>query len=153
MRGAPLRIIVGVDGSKDSNAAVEEVARRSWPSETVVRIVTALDSVPASVTRITTLAFDADAYEMSTEEHQAMRSAAAAAMAQLHRSNIRVDCDVESGSAVELVLTNAQDWGADAIFVGAQGHSFMERVLLGSVSASIAMRAACAVEVVRRTEE
>ena len=43
----------------------------------------------------------------------------------------------------------ASRWEADAIFLGAKGHSALQRFLLGSVSAAVAARALCSVEVVR----
>ena len=38
---------------------------------------------------------------------------------------------------------------AECIFIGAKGHRFSERFLLGSVSSAIAARARCSVEVIR----
>ena len=44
----------------------------------------------------------------------------------------------------------AEEWGADCIFVGSTGFSNrFERFVLGSVSAAVAARAHCSVEVVR----
>ncbi len=39
----PIRILIGVDGSLDSQSAVDAVAGRSWPGKTSVRLVTAFD--------------------------------------------------------------------------------------------------------------
>jgi len=45
----------------------------------------------------------------------------------------------------------AEEWGADCIFVGSTGFSNrFERFVLGSVSAAVAARAHCSVEVVRQ---
>ena len=41
--GRPLRLIVGFDGSTDAQAAVFEVASRSWPKDTEIRVVTPVD--------------------------------------------------------------------------------------------------------------
>src|SRR6185312_14962993 len=56
---------------------------------------------------------------------------------------------VERGDPKKLLVEEARRWKADAIFVGAKGHSRLERFLIGSVSAAIAARAPCTVEVVR----
>jgi nucleotide-binding universal stress UspA family protein len=47
------------------------------------------------------------------------------------------------------LVEDAEQWGADAIFVGARGIGLLERFLLGSVSAAVAARAGCSVEIVR----
>src|SRR5687768_214226 len=39
----PLRIMIGMDTSDDSAAAISAVAQRTWPRETIVHLVTALD--------------------------------------------------------------------------------------------------------------
>jgi nucleotide-binding universal stress UspA family protein len=56
---------------------------------------------------------------------------------------------VEEGDPKRFLVEEAERWKADCIFVGAKGHSGLERFLLGSVSAAVATRAHCSVEVVR----
>jgi nucleotide-binding universal stress UspA family protein len=40
----PVRLLIGVDGSPDAEAAVRAVAAREWPAGSAVRLVTALDA-------------------------------------------------------------------------------------------------------------
>ncbi len=56
---------------------------------------------------------------------------------------------VEEGDAKHVLIAEAARWKADCIFVGTAGHSRLGRFLLGSVSATVAARAACSVELVR----
>ncbi|MBO0799053.1 MAG: universal stress protein, partial [Blastocatellia bacterium] len=49
-----------------------------------------------------------------------------------------------------LLVSEAESWGADCVFVGARGLGRAGRFLIGSVSSSVAARAHCSVEVVRR---
>ena len=44
----PARIIVGVDGSEEADAAVEEIASRNWPDGSEVRIVNSAWTIPAA---------------------------------------------------------------------------------------------------------
>ncbi|MBK9709453.1 MAG: universal stress protein [Acidobacteria bacterium] len=53
------------------------------------------------------------------------------------------------GDPKSVLLDEAEKWGADCIFVGAAGMSAIDRLLLGSISAAVATRAECSVEVVR----
>jgi nucleotide-binding universal stress UspA family protein len=56
-----------------------------------------------------------------------------------------------SGSVVSCILNQAKTDKVDLIAIGAKGHSAIRRVLLGSVSDSVATQAGCSVVVVRPT--
>jgi nucleotide-binding universal stress UspA family protein len=56
---------------------------------------------------------------------------------------------VKEENPKKLLLSEAEDWNADCIFVGARGLSGFERFWLGSVSTAVVTRAHCSVEVVR----
>jgi nucleotide-binding universal stress UspA family protein len=58
---------------------------------------------------------------------------------------------VKEGNAKSVLVDEAKHLGIDSIFVGSTGFSNrLERFLLGSVSAAVANRAECSVEVVRK---
>ncbi len=131
---SPLRVIVAVDGSSDSWKAVEAVLRRDWLPETSVRLISAVEPLPYSVLLA----------ELPRAEELRERAAA-----QLKEKGLHVSTVVEFGRAKNVIVEEAEKWGADAIFIGAKGHRMLERVLLGSVSYAVAARAHCTVEVVR----
>ena len=57
---------------------------------------------------------------------------------------------VDSGDPKLVLVQRAEEFGADCIFTGATGFSNrIERFVLGSVSAAVAARGLCSVEVVR----
>ena len=131
---SPMRIIIGFDGSPDSLNAVESVLSRRWLPETSVRLVSAVESLPYSVLLA----------EMPKAEE--LREAAAA---KLKGQGLHVSTVVEFGRAKDVIIEEGEKWGADSIYIGAKGHRWMERILLGSVSYAVAARAHCPVEVVR----
>jgi nucleotide-binding universal stress UspA family protein len=53
------------------------------------------------------------------------------------------------GDAREIILDEAKNWGADLIALGSHGYRGIDRLMLGSVSESVAMHARCSVEVIR----
>ncbi|PKN59600.1 MAG: universal stress protein, partial [Deltaproteobacteria bacterium HGW-Deltaproteobacteria-11] len=57
------------------------------------------------------------------------------------------------GQPKEVILDEAENWGADLIIVGSRGHGAVRRFLLGSVSFAVALNAPCSVEIVRRPFE
>ena len=48
-----------------------------------------------------------------------------------------------------MLVDEARAWNADCVFLGAKGHGRIKRMIIGSVSAAVAARAHCSVEVVR----
>lgn len=63
-----------------------------------------------------------------------------------------IDMICRPGHPVKVVLGEAEDQDCDLIVLGAHGHSFLGRLLIGSVSDSIATHAKCSVLVVRPDE-
>lgn len=131
---SPLRLVVAIDGSPDSLNAVETLMNRQWLPDTAIRIVSAVESLPFSVLLS----------EMPKTE--GLRETAAA---KLKGRGLHVSTVVQFGRAKDVIIEEAEKWGADSIYIGAKGHRMMERVLLGSVSYAVAARAQCSVEVVR----
>jgi universal stress protein A len=69
---------------------------------------------------------------------------------KLRRAGLHAEILVRRGNPAEQILEEADTWGAECIFVGAQGTTGIDRLLLGSVSSAVSARARCSVEVVRR---
>ena len=53
------------------------------------------------------------------------------------------------GSPKQVIVEQAEQWGADLIVVGCHGFGPVKRFLLGSVSQAVAVHAPCSVEIVR----
>jgi nucleotide-binding universal stress UspA family protein len=53
------------------------------------------------------------------------------------------------GDAREILLDEARAWGVDLIILGSHGRNRLDRLVLGSVSESVALYANCSVEVIR----
>jgi len=69
---------------------------------------------------------------------------------RLRQSELKVLTEIRKGDPKRLLVEAAKEWGADCIFVGSIGFGNpFECFVLGSVSASVAARAPCSVEVVR----
>ncbi len=148
--GTPVRLVVGVDGSPESAAAVLEIARRIWPAISEVRLIAVNDPLtPTFVGR-----FIPPVEKMVEETNQAerewLKQILENSCAQLRQSGLKVSSEILEGDPKLALVEAAEAWGADCIFVGSLGFSNrFERFLLGSVSTAVAARAHCSVEVVR----
>jgi nucleotide-binding universal stress UspA family protein len=159
--GRPLRIFVGVDGSYESEMAVKTVAGRSWPKGTDIRLVLVLNPslangiASATATSETGAATASMAYESMDSDVDALDAMISkmleefASIAGDNPSGATVTTSLISGDPKRVLVEEAERWGADSIFVGSRGLNRLERLLLGSVSSAVAVRAHCPVEVVR----
>jgi len=138
--GAPVRILLALDGSLCSEAAVHAVANRMWPTGSEVRLITVVD--PSNVTTRSSVP-GGDGREWVEEFVQEARK-------KLRGLELLVSSKIEQGDPKRLIIVNAEEWGADCIFIGASCAQMpFERFLLGSVATAVVSRAHCSVEVVR----
>lgn len=141
----PLRVIIGIDGSKGSEEAVNLVASRHWPENSEARIVHACWRTPT----VTSEAMLNRIAGWIAEEHARVKVAIDAAVEKLRQAGLRNSVVAKEEEPKALLLNEAEGWNADCIFVGARGVGRVERLLTGSVSSAVAARAHCSVDVVR----
>lgn len=146
----PVRIVVGVDGSPASAAAVREVESRVWPPKSEIRVIAVNDPLtPTFVGQfIPPLAKTIE--ESNQADREWLRKILENSSERLRQSELKVVTEIREGDPKRVLVEGAEEWGADCIFVGSIGFGNpLERFVLGSVSAAVAARAHCSVEVVR----
>jgi nucleotide-binding universal stress UspA family protein len=143
----PVRIVIGVDGSILSEATVREVARRSWPANSEVKLIVVHDPVGGFLVEDYP---QLDDIELTNQGWAEKILANHAAILRDQRS-LEVTTEIIEGNPKRELVRTAEEWRADCIFVGSAGSSnTMGRFVLGSVAAAVASRAHCSVEVVRK---
>ena len=148
------RILIGVDGSPGAITAVRAVAKRHWTEGSEIRVIVADDVMRGNPVWLLVPPIKEFVEEVRTNERSQAEQFAIAAIGELREGlgsrNITVSSVVHTGDPKQVLVNHAQEFGADCIFTGATGFSSrLERVILGSVSAGVAARAHCSVEVVR----
>ena len=145
-----LKIIVGVDGSPGSTLAVRAVAARAWPRNTEVSVVVVYDPLIPTYVGEVSAPWAQMLEEDKREELAWAADIAKASIGLFEGTPVKVTHVLRQGDPKHELTRTAEEWGADCIFVGSTGFSNrIERFVLGSVSAAIAARAHCSVEVVR----
>jgi nucleotide-binding universal stress UspA family protein len=149
-----MKILLAVDGSECSNAAVRSVANRPWPPGTVVKVFSAVELPFVPTTETWALP---DSYYAELEKSQSEKAKAAIdnAVKTLRESQglvFEIVSDMHVGQAQSLIIDEAEKWGADLIVLGSHGYRGFKRFLLGSVSQAVAAHAKCSVEIVRSPE-
>lgn len=147
------RIVVGIDGSPESAAAlrwaVEEAKLRDARVEAVhvwnyIPMTTTADSglVPMSWT---------ESAEMVDATHDAAARAAAQEVEDVAGAGHDVTISLVQGDASEALLETAK--GADLLVVGNRGRGALKELLLGSTSGRVADHAPCPVVIVRAHDD
>jgi nucleotide-binding universal stress UspA family protein len=150
VKEAVVRVLLAIDGSAHSTAAVTEVAARVWPEGTLVRVLTVLHAA-------TPLMLDpgfviAAIHVEQTRElaRQAPKMLAAVSRRIRRRSpGVAVSTSIREGVPKDVIVEEAREWGADLIVMGSHGYGFAKRLMLGSVAAAVVASAPCSVQVVR----
>lgn len=146
-----MKILLAIDGSPCSDAAVEEVRRRPWPPQSEVKIITAVE-IPM-VIGIGVEPWPANYFEeLQKTARQAARSVIGNAMRKLSDASdkpLKISHDIIGGPPSQVIVEEAESWGADLIVMGSRGLGVWNRVLLGSVSSAVVHHAKCSVEIVR----
>ena len=147
--GAALRLLVAVDGSLPSMAAVRAVAERMWPAETVVAVVNVVE--PALRPGLSELPPE-DAAEI-LRQHEArldwLEAVGTAAHRQLKIPGLVPERHTLNGEPKHTLIEWAEHWNADCLFVGSAGLQHADAATLGTVASALAVRARCSVEIVR----
>lgn len=147
---APLRLLVGVDHSADSKAAIDAICNRKWPTGSEVGVLAVVDTVMA-LNPDETDPLAMKWIEVGEEKNwDQVREMFEPAAEKLRGAGLHTEVLIRRGNPADQILEEADTWGADCIFVGAKGTRGIDRLLLGSVSSAVSARAHCSVEVVRR---
>ena len=150
-----MRILLAVDGSSFSDAAISEVGSRPWPAATEIKIVTAFHVPITPSPEVWTISDEYyPALEQSAREQaQAIVDAAVAKLTGILHQPLSLRGEVLNGPARDVILEEADRWNADLIVMGSHGYGAWQRLLLGSVSQAVVSRASCCVEVVHRPRD
>ena len=144
-----MRILLAVDGSECSSAAIDAICSRPWPEKSEVRVLS-VAVPPATIEEPLLVGGSAYLTHFQEERKHAARIAARAAKLVRGRAPaLAVSSHSDAGSPSAAILDEAARWGANLIVVGSHGRGAAARFLLGSVSNTVALHAPCSVEIAR----
>lgn len=147
-----MKILLAVDGSACSDAAVETVISRVRPEGAEVRVLHAVEwlkEVPDSyrfgegpvsgrdILDLKKKCFD-DAGVMVNRVADRLRSA-----------GFSTSTSTPDDDARHAIVQAATEWPADLVVLGSHGRRGVDRFLLGSVAESVVRHVPCSVEIVR----
>lgn len=133
-----MNILLAVDASSASQAAVDQVAARLWPAGSQIQVLTVVENLePWALGSI------------AEEIEACARQSAEVAAKHLLANELKAESAVVKGDPKTVILDRAAAMHADLIVLGASGLGAVERFLLGSVSRAVLRFAPCSVALVR----
>jgi nucleotide-binding universal stress UspA family protein len=146
--GGTVKLLIAMDTSEHSKAALAEVRRLAWPSGTKVTLLSVVrtdlyafaDFYAPAITQIESLVAEDAKRARSYLEEQARTLAPLA-----------VDVRVEHGDARLMICDVARELGVDWVIVGSHGRRGFQKLVLGSVASHVVTHAPCSVLVVKKS--
>jgi nucleotide-binding universal stress UspA family protein len=145
-----MRILLPTDGSEYAVLAANKVAERPWPEGSIFKVL-ACPEYPMLIGEYPYYAPE-QLMELSKASEAQAKAAAETAAAVLRNGGHEVKIEVTEprDSPSRTILSSADLWQSDLIVMGSHGRRGFDRLVMGSVSESVAMHAHCSVEVVRQ---
>lgn len=145
-----MKILIAIDSSRYSKAAIEEVRIRPMPALSQIMILTVVEPIYPEYA-----SFHANYGQLTTEAYSEMIKSAQMLVDEACElltpvfGKDSVTPQVAEGFVKDQIIEIAKDWDADLIIVGSHGRTGLTRFLLGSVSEAIASHSHCSVEIVK----
>lgn len=149
-----MKILLAVDGSASSDEAITEIVSRPWPERTEIKVITAFE-IPVMIGVEPWAAGPMYYDDLQKAASSAANGVLEDALTKLKAApdrRLKITGEVIQGSPKQVIVEEAERWGADLIVMGSRGLGAWNRLLLGSVSNAVLHHAKCSVETVRRPE-
>lgn len=133
-----MKILLAMDTSSASQAALEEIAERPWPAGSSFEVVSVVEPSHLWTTS-----------EVAQEAAHRANQVVERAVERLCSKGQAANGVAPSGDPKSIILDRARSSSADLVVVGSHGVSAITRFLLGNVAATVLRYAPSSVEVVR----
>jgi nucleotide-binding universal stress UspA family protein len=140
-----MKILLAVDSSEDSKAALQAVATQCHPQETQVRVLHVLQPITLAAAPQMAPMYTPELEEEGGEAKKLVDRIAS----QLRGAGFDAEPILAKGDVREAIVDAAANWPADLIVVGSRGKGGLRRLLLGSVAEFVARHAPCSVLIAR----
>jgi nucleotide-binding universal stress UspA family protein len=146
MKGDTMKVIIGVDSSTYSDAALRHVTEVAWPKGTSFLVISAV--APVFIAPGEALAPQAIANYIEQQE-QFHKQVAEQGASRLRDAGLVARGLVKRGDPRVVLEETARSEQADILVVGSHGRSGIKRLFLGSVATHVVTHAPCPVLVVK----
>jgi len=143
-----MKILIAIDGSDFSQAALQSVIARPWPPDTEVKVLNVVEP-PSLLMGREMSGYDPEFEVVWKALREQAKDLVAKAAEKLRVANFNVSTDLVEGDPKSQIIDIAKEWHADMIVLGSHGRTGIDRFLMGSVSQGVVRHAHCSVEIIR----
>jgi len=144
-----MKILLAIDESKYSEAALQAVIERFKPQGSEVRVITVLDLLNYFTSEEAAREYLPEIDQLRRDRLKQAEQMLRRAADLLKGAGFQVTTGIAEGNPKSRILELAESWHADQIVMGSHGRKGFEHALLGSVSEAVVHHALCSVEIVR----
>lgn len=143
-----MKILIGMDDSAHSRAALEFVESMRWPAGTQVLVLSVAKPavVAHSLVDAGGITYLRAVEEESVQQHETL---AASVERELRDAGFVTTVRVASGDPREGIVETARQEQVDLVVVGSHGRTGLDKLLMGSVASHVVTHAPCSVLVVK----
>jgi len=144
-----MKILIAIDGSDFSQAALTSVIARPWPPNTELKVLNVVE--PPSLLMGREMAGPDPEFEAVWNAlREQAKDFVSKAADKLRQAGFNVSTELVEGDPKAQIIDVANGWDAGMIIMGSHGRSGLSRFLMGSVSEGVVRHAHCSVEIVRQ---
>jgi len=154
-----MKLLVAYDGSRDADSAIDDLRASGLPSVGEAQVVSfaevwlpppgSLDDKNVEPDYVESILKDCRLKGTRAVAEAEMLANFAAGRVKAALPNWEVTSVASYGSPGWEIVSASETFGADLIIIGAQGHSLLSRLVLGSISQRVLTEAKCSVRVCR----
>ena len=148
-----MKILLAVDGSKYSDAAVQALASKIRKEDAEVLVLQVVEPKIFSTPPQMAAGYEPELAEIMKEQFKQAQQTVDRAAAALKAAGFNAKTRVVEDETRTGILDLASEWHADLIVLGSHGRKGLQRFMLGSVAESVARGAYCSVLIVRAAQE
>ncbi|HYL10792.1 MAG TPA: universal stress protein [Candidatus Acidoferrales bacterium] len=144
-----MKILLAVDGSKFSEAAMRMLASQIRPQDAEVLVLQVVKPILYSTPPQMSPGYAPELAERRKERVAEAEESVSRAAQALRTAGFKVTTRVGEGEVRSGILDVAAEWGAGLFVLGSHGRTGLQRMFLGSVAEAVARHAHCSVLIAR----
>src|SRR5687767_12401863 len=148
------KLLIAYDGSAAAESAINDLSHAALPARLDVLVMSVADVYLPPASRLADAAVPEFPPSLMQKEHDKALHEVEARHELANRACARIGSMFPKWTSAPVavgdspgwsIVRKAREWNADLVAVGAQSHSILERLFLGSVSHKVAAEAPCSV--------